>query len=62
MGLRDLGLKSEYLYLGFFFFVLKILYIQVGFGPGMPNTQTRPEPASGFFVLFFFLMKIQTQP
>ena len=27
MGLRDLGLKSEYLYLGFFFFCFKnIIY------------------------------------
>ena len=52
MGLRDLGLKSEYLYLGFFFFLK--YYIWGGFGPGMPNTWTRPELASSF------LMKTQT--
>ena len=42
------------IYTRVFFFL--ILYIRVGFRPGMPNTRTRPELALGF------LMKTQTHP
>ena len=42
MGLRDLGIYNY----GFFFFL--ILYIRVGFGPGMPYTRTQPELVLGF--------------
>ena len=38
--------KREFILRVFFL----ILYIRVGFGPGMPNTRTQLEPASGFLM------------
>ena len=43
--------KREFIFrVFFFFFFFLILYIRVEFGPGMPNTRTQLEPASGFLM------------
>ena len=49
MGLRDLGLGKLVFILAFFFF-FKILYIRVGFEPGMPIPGPDLNPLSGFLI------------
>ena len=48
MGLRDLGLEKLVFILGFFLKKILILYIRVGFGPGMHIPGPDPNPLRVF--------------